>query len=202
MFGDVNKNAVILATAGVSNVVYRWKIDNGTLVSSAPDALVYSSLATTWGSYAEAQPTSGVAGADYFVNYTAEIALVSGSSNSRSNAFTTETAVVGTNHLAMDYFTFNNAKYLAIATFTNGNLKVGMSLFDVTNPSKIGLKSTDAGFSDFRVFKSTDELTATSNGNGVADVCTCYSDDRERVYVYTLLTNGGIMAHEFTKYAP
>lgn len=204
LYGDASQNAIITAPAGVSTVIYRWTIQNGAAVSSTPDPVTYQSITggTTWSFYAEAQPVSAVAGGDYFVNYPGEIALVSGAGNSRSTAFTTETSVVGEGHLAMDYFTFNHANYLALATFKSNATRAGLSLFDVTNPSKIGLKSTDAGFSDFRVFASTEELSATSNGNAVADVCTCYSGDGQRVYVYTLLTNGGIMAYEFTMYAP
>lgn len=203
IYGDIKGNAVIMATAGVSNVTYRWVISGGNLVSATPAALVYQSLAGTWGAYAEAQPVSDVVNGDYFVNYTAEIGLVSGSSNNRSGAFTTDTTVVGTGHLATEYFTFNNAKYLALGIFKGGGYSIlGMSLFDITNPAKLGLKPSDPGFTDFRVFKSAENMTGGNNGNGAADVVSCYSEDRERVCVYTLLTNGGIMAHEFTKYAP
>ncbi|MBO9198730.1 MULTISPECIES: DUF5018 domain-containing protein [Niastella] len=205
VYGDVTKNAVIAATAGVSNVVYTWKISNGVLVSNTPTVQIYSSMTGTWSFYAEAQPTGTTGNPDYFINYPAEIALVNGSSNSRSVAFTTEASVVGTLHLAMDYFPFNNANFLAVSTFKNVNsTKAGLSLFDVTKASNIGLTSNAAGFNSFRVFASDDanDLTAASNGNGVADVCWVYNDDRERVCVYMMLTNGGIVGYEFTKYAP
>jgi hypothetical protein len=207
VYGDVNKNAILSATAGVSNIIYNWQIANGTLVNNTPTPAAYQSVTggTTWSFYAEAQPASTTANGDYFVNYAGEIALVNGSSNSRAVAFTTETNVVGLNHMAMDYFTFNNAKYLAVMRFTNAaNSKAGMSLFDVTKTSNIGLTSTAVGFKDFRVFASPDpnDLTASANGNGAGDICAVLNDDRERVCVYMLLTNGGIMAYEFTKYAP
>lgn len=205
VYGDVNKNASIAATAGVSNITYSWRVANGTLVSNTPASLAYASITGTWSFYVEAQPVSVAANGDYFINYPAEIALVNGATNGRTTAFTTETSVVGTSHMSMDYFNFNNANYLAILTFKNGgSVKAGMSLFDVTNTSNISLTSTSAGFSSFRVFASqeADDLTATANGNGAADVASCYSADRERVYVYILLTNGGVAAYEFTKYAP
>jgi len=207
VYGDVNKNAILAATAGVSNVIYNWQVSNGTLVSNTPTPVAYGSVTggTTWSFYAEAQPTAVTANGNYFVNYTAEIALVNGTSNSRAVAFTTETSVVGLNHMAMDYFTFNNASFLAVMRFTNAtNSNAGMSLFDVTKTSNIGLTSTAVGFSDFRVFASpaANDLTASANGNGAGDICAVLNDDRERVCVYMLLTNGGIMAYEFTKYAP
>jgi hypothetical protein len=205
VYGDVNKNAILSATAGVSNISYNWQITNGTLVSNAPTPAAYSSLTGTWSFYAETQPTSVTAGGNYFVNYAAEIALVNGATNSRAAAFTTETAVVGLNHMSMDYFHFNNANYLAVMRFTNAtNSKAGMSLFDVTKTSNLSLTSAQAGFSDFRVFASADanDLTASANGNGAGDICAVLNDDRERVCVYMLLTNGGIVGYEFTKYAP
>ncbi|WP_207512542.1 DUF5018 domain-containing protein [Longitalea luteola] len=207
VYGDVNKNAVLAATAGVSNIVYNWRIENGVLVSNTPVPLAYQSVTggTTWSFYAEAQPVSTAANGNYFINYAAEIALVNGSGNSRAVAFTSESSVIGMNHMPMEYFHFNNANYLAIVRFTNGtSSKAGMSLFDVTKTSNIGLTSTAAGFNEFRVFASPDanDLTASANGNGAGDICSVYSEDRERVCVYMLLTNGGIMAYEFTKYAP
>ncbi|AEW01473.1 hypothetical protein A4D02_05640 [Niastella koreensis] len=207
VYGDVNKNAILDATAGVSNITYSWQVTNGTMVNNTPTPLAYQTMAggTTWSFYAEAQPASTTANGDYFVNYAGEIALVNGASNSRSVAFTSETAVIGLNHMAMDYFQFNNASFLAVQRFTNGtNSKAGFSLFDVTKSSNIGLTSTAAGFKDFRVFASPDanDITASANGNGAGDICTVLNDDRERVCVYMLLTNGGIMAYEFTKYAP
>lgn len=205
VYGDVNKNAILSATAGVSNITYNWQVANGTLVNNTPTPTPYSSVSGTWSFYAETQPTSVVANGNYFVNYATEIALVNGSSNSRAVAFTTETAVVGLNHMAMDYFHFNNANFLAVMRFTKAdNTKAGMSLFDVTKTSNLSLTSTQAGFSDFRVFASpeTNDLSANSNGNGAGDICAVLNDDRERVCVYVLLTNGGVMAYEFTKYAP
>ncbi len=40
--GDVNKNAVLAATAGVSNVVYNWQVVNGAVVNNTPAPIAYS----------------------------------------------------------------------------------------------------------------------------------------------------------------
>lgn len=201
LYGDLTKNAMISATAGVSNIVYNWKIENGAAISNTPVPRAYQS--GTWSFYAEAQPVSAAANGDYFVNYPAEIALVNGNSNSRSAAFTTETAVVGGSHMTMDYFHFNNANFLGIVTFNStAATSAGLSLFDVTQTSNISLPSSSADFPKFNVFVSPAKLTATANGNGAADICSRISDDRESMFVYVLLTNGGIMAYEFTKYSP
>ncbi|RXK82884.1 DUF5018 domain-containing protein [Filimonas effusa] len=201
LFGDLTKNAMVSATAGVSNIIYNWRVEGGAVASNTPAVAPYQS--GSWSFYAEAQPVSANAGGDYFVNYANEIALVNGSNNSRSVAFTTETAVVGGSHMAMDYFRFNNANFLGIVTFnSSAATSAGLSVFDVTNTSNIALTSSSADFSKFRVFASAAQLTATSNGNGSADICSCFSDDRESMFVYVMLTNGGVMAYEFTKYSP
>lgn len=206
VYGDLDGNAVIAVPAGVSNVFYKWTIENGAMKNGGiPEAVVYQTVAggATWPFYVEVQPISATVGGDYFVNYPAEIALVSGSSNQRMVAFSNEPAAVGSSHMTMDYIEFNNAKFLAMAPFLGGvNTKMGMSLFDITDQAKYTLAPSNPDFTKFRVFNSSQELTASANGNGAGDICAILSPDKERLFVYTLLTNGGIMAHEFTKYAP
>ncbi len=65
----------------------------------------------------------------------------------------------------------------------------------------MGLPPTDPNYSSLNVFTSP-TFTGTANGNGTADIAVGFSNNRERMQVYMLLTNGGIMAHEFTNYAP
>ncbi len=207
VYGDVNGNAVITATAGQANVFFKWTIENGVTnpSTSAPQMITYQSMTgpTPYPFYWEVQPVSAASNGNYFVNYPAEIALVNGGANQRILAFSNDPAAVGSSHMAMDYFEFNNAKYLASAPFLGGvNTRMGMSLYDVTDQSKFSLAPSNPEFSKFRVFNSAHELTASANGNGAGDICVILSSDKERVCVYTLLTNGGVMAHEFTKYAP
>lgn len=204
VYGDLSSAAVITATAGMSNVFYRWYVENGVLKSNTPEAVLYGSIVgANWGYYAEVQPTSANANGDYFVNYTGEIGLVSGASNQRLVGFSNDASVVGTNHGVMDYFSFNHANYLAIVAYQgNVTTRAKMYLFDVTNQARLAWTADNPNFSKFQVFKSSEELTASANGNAAADISIGFSQDKKRVQVYTLLTNGGIMAHEFTTYAP
>ncbi len=205
VYGDVNGNAVITATAGQANVFFKWTITNGVVSpsTSVPQTVTYQSIVGAAPFYWEVQPVSAAANGNYFVNYPAEIALVNGSTNQRILAFSNDAAAVGNSHMTMDYFEFNNAKYLASGPFYGSvNARMGMSLYDVTDQSKFSLAPNNPDFSKFRVFNSAHELTASANGNGAGDICVILSPDKERAYVYTLLTNGGVMAHEFTKYAP
>lgn len=205
IFGDLNHDAVIMATAGQSDVIYKWRVVNGALVSNDPEVIVYQTVAggatSKMGYYAEAQPVSADANTDYFVNYQFEVALVSGITNSRTAALTLGWPVVFTMPTA--YTTFNHAKYLAIVKFidTYSLNKIQTSLFDVTQQSRISMDPASADYSSFNVFNS-DAFSGTANGNGTADICIGYTDNKERMQVYTLLTNGGITAHEFTIYAP
>lgn len=205
IYGDLDKDAVIMAPAGQSTIIYKWRIVNGALVSNEPEVMNYQSIAgnasTYMGYYAEAQPISAAPNTDYFLNYQFEVALVNGATNTRTAALTLDPDVVFTMPTA--YGTFNNASYLAIVKYleTYDLNKVQMALFDVTSTSRINLPPSDPGYASFNVFTS-DLFTGTANANGTADICIGYSNNKERMQVYTLLTNGGIMAHEFTNYAP
>jgi hypothetical protein len=207
IFGDLDKDAVIMATVGQSKYIYKWVVRGGVVQSQTPTVVEYKSVtggaASFMGYYAEAQPISAADNADYFINYQFEIALVNGASNERVNAVSNEPSAYGIFHMPTDYARFNNANYLAIVKYmdTYDLNKVRMSLLDVTNPSNLSIPATDPRFTSLNVFNS-ELLTGTTNANGTADICIAFSPDKERMQVYMLLTNGGIMAHEFTKYAP
>lgn len=207
IFGDLDKDAVIMATVGQSKYIYKWIVRNGAVLNQTPTVVEYKSVtggaASFMGYYAEAQPISAADNADYFINYQFEIALVNGASNERTIAVSNEPSAYGVFHMPTDYAKFNNAAYLAIVKYmdTYDLNKVRMSLLDVTNPSNLSIPATDPRFSSLNVFNS-DLLTGAVNANGTADICIGFSPDKERMQVYMLLTNGGIMAHEFTKYAP
>lgn len=203
IYGDLAGDAVITATAGQSNIFYRWRVENGSLVSSTPEAVPYNSIINNiWAFYVEAQPISTAANGDYFINYPSEIALVSGATNTRVAAFNNDASVVGLNHNATDYIEFNNAKYLLSGTFTSGTTRMVIDIFDISDQSKYSLTPASSEFTKFKVFRSPQEITAASNGNGAGDVVGVVSEDGEIMHVYLLLTNGGVMAYEFTIYSP
>ena len=207
IYGDLDKDAVIMATVGQSKYIYKWVVRGGVVQSQTPTVVEYKSVtggsSTLMGYYAEAQPITADDNANYFINYQFEIALVNGATNERTIAVSNEPSAYGVFHMPTDYAKFNNAAYLAIVKYvdTYDLNKVRLSLLDVTNPSNLSIPATDPRFPSLNVFNS-DLLTGAVNGNGTADICIGFSPDKERMQVYMLLTNGGIMAHEFTKYAP
>ena len=206
IYGNLDGNAVIMAPAGVSNIIYKWRVNNGAVVSQVPEVINFPSLANgaaNFGFYAEAQPVSAEPNANYWINYQFDIALINGTSHQRIAAFANDPAISGIFHMPTAVVNFNNASYLAILKYveTYSLNKVHLSVFDVTNPSKIGTPFADPSFKNFNVFNS-EQLTAPDNGNGTGDVAVGFSDNNQRMRIYYLLTNGGVRAHEFTVYAP
>ncbi len=207
IFGDLDKDAIIMAPAGQSKIIYKWVVRNGAVVSQTPEVIEYKSVAggaaSFMGYYAEAQPVSAATNSDYFVNYQFEIALVDGNTNQRKIAVSNEPGAYGVFHMPTALADFNNAKYLAIVKYMESYdlNKVRMSLLDITNPDNLSIPAADPRFPTLNVFNS-DLLSGSVNGNGTADITVSYSADKERMQVYMLLTNGGILAQEFTKYAP
>ena len=207
VYGNVNTNAVIMSTGGQSTIIYKWRIVNGVLVNNTPEVLNYRSLvgaaASFMGYNADAQPTSTDANTNYFINYQFEIGLVNGVSQERTIGFANETAVFGVFHFATDYIEFNNAKYLAVQKLIDYNYnRAVLGIYDVTESSKISLSAADPRYPTFNIYNSETFLGANPNANGTGDVCIALSPDKERMQVYMLVTNGGIIAHEFTKYTP
>lgn len=208
IYGNLNGDAVITTVAGQSEIIYKWTLKNGAAVSQNPEVIKYMSVtggaASFMGYQADAQPVSTEANGNYFINYQFEIGLVNGVSNERMFGFNNSTTVFGIFHFATDYIEFNKAKYLAVQkfvkSFSYNNAVLG--LFDVTENSKLTLAPSDARYSTFNIYNSEEFLGANANANGTGDVTIGLSADRERMQVYMLLTNGGIIAHEFTKYAP
>ncbi|RYZ59658.1 MAG: DUF5018 domain-containing protein [Chitinophagaceae bacterium] len=207
IFGDLNDDAVIMAMAGQSSIIYKWIIENGVLRSNTPVIMDYQNVAggsaTKLGFYAEAQPISADPDTDFFLNYQFELALVDGKTYTKKNAFANETNILGLFHMPTALATFNNAKYMAIVKYVGSYdlNRVHMSLFDITDISKMSTPSNSPAYPSFNVFNS-EQLMGSTNGNGTGDITIAYSPDKERMQVYMLLTNGGILAQEFTKYQP
>lgn len=208
IYGNLNGDAVVTTTGGQSQIIYKWTLKNGIAVSQDPQVIKYESItggaASFMGFQADAQPVSTDPNGNYFINYQFEIALVNGVSNQNMFGFNNSTTVFGIFHFATDYIEFNNAKYLAIQkfvkSFSYNNAVLG--LFDVTENSKISLAPSDPRYNTFNIYNSEEFLGANANSNGTGDVTIGLSADKQRMQVYMLLTNGGIIAHEFTKYAP
>jgi len=206
VYGDLNSKAVIMVTIGNSKSIYRWRVENGNLISNTPELLEYQNVTGTttghMGFYPEAQPVSGEASANYFINYSGDVALVNGGTQQKIAGFSMTPNVVGTFRTGIGFAEFNNAKFLALVKYqANTVTRARLGVFDVTETAKITLPFTDTRYSTFSMYESED-FTTSGNPNSTSDICIGFSPDKERMQVYMLLTGGGILAQEFTKYAP
>lgn len=199
VIGDLNATAVIVAPIASTNSFYRWKVLNGVVVSTTPELVQMNSVPTSLGLQNMIQPLSVSSPSAYFASFQGGLRYMS-ETNNVLNTFDVEGAgYIG----SINYFEFNNAKFLAAThlslvgtTYDSGKLVV----YDVTNPLNYVLTSTSSNFKDLRIYSSEAFVSAT-NGNATSDIVFGKSNDGETMQVYLLLTNGGILAHEFTKYA-
>lgn len=199
VLGDLNSNAVIVAPIASTNSFYRWKVVNGVIVNSVPEFVQMNSVPATIGLQNMVQPLNTTTASPYFASFQGGLQYMSGT-NSVLNIFDVEGAgYIG----AINYFEFNNAKFLATSQlslvgsyYDSGKLVV----YDITDPSNYVLNSKSSNFNDLRIY-SSEPFISTINGNATSDVCFGKSSDGETMQVYLLLTNGGILAQEFTKYA-
>ncbi|MGO4288210.1 DUF5018 domain-containing protein [Chitinophaga sp. RAB17] len=208
IYGDLNKDAVIYATASLTNDVYKWRIRDGKIVNAAnapdvnaaPVISTYASGSGSFGYLADAVPTAVSFSGTYFLNYGSEIAMVNGGTNVRTAAFNDDAAGI-IFHAPSLYFRFNGANYFAILKYTSWSLNGGnIALFDVTDPAAVSMSPNNPAYGAFNVFNSEVINGAADNGNGTGDLCVSFSADRSSAYIYMVLTNVGIVGYELTTY--
>ena len=208
IYGDLNKDAVIYATASLTNDVYKWRIRDGKIVNAAntpdvnaaPVISTYASGSGSFGYLADAVPTAVSFSGTYFLNYGSEVAMVNGGTNARMSAFNGD-AAGNIFHAPSLYFQFNGANYLALLKYTSWSLNGGnIALFDVTDPAAVSMSPNNPAYGAFNVFNSEVINGAADNGNGTGDLCVSFSADRSSAYIYMVLTNVGIVGYELTTY--
>lgn len=225
IYGDLTKDAEIIATGGGgSHHFRRWVIRNGNLENNNPEKVTYESTTQFWDG-TEVQPvgvSTSTKKSNYFISLfgidgategTRGIQWADGASNTLLTQFNAYPSLNGVAQISLEYIRFNNANYLANIKFSNyswqnlyENVDASLCLFDVTKKSYYNLTPSDALFSKFLVFTSNLTLSVNPNNNprdgrGNADICYCLSEDGNSLYIYTVLTDGGVMAYQFTKYS-
>lgn len=199
IFGNLNSNAILTSAIAGTNSFYRWKIENGAIASSIPEMAQMNSVPTIIGLQNSIQPLGVTSSSNYFASFQGGLRYMSGNNNVLNTIDVEGTGYIG----SINYFEFNNAKFLAAAhlnvvgsSYDAGKLVV----YDISNPANYLLPATSSNFNDFRIY-SSEEFLSSINGNATSDVCFGKSADGETMQVYLLLTNGGILAQEFTKYS-
>jgi hypothetical protein len=196
IFGNLNGDAVIVSAIAATNSFYRWTLSNGAVVSATPEFVQMNGVPATIGLQNSIQPLGTSASANYFASFQGGLRYMNGTNNVVNIVDVEGADYVG----SINYFEFNNAKFLATtqlrSPFDAGKLVV----YDITNPANFVLTPLNSNFKDFRIY-SSELFTGSTNGNATSDVCFGKSADGETMQVYMLLTNGGILAQEFTKYS-
>lgn len=195
--GNINGNAVIMAPMSATNKVYSWYIQNGQVTSSSPHVYTYSEM-DSWSYLCKAEPT-GVQPNDRFFliePMTPEVAWIEGGNVVKMNTD-------NFSWLAADgtYFEFNGADYLAVIDMAD-NYDTQFKVFDVSDQSKFTMSPDESGYSEFNVFTSDKMSVGTDNLNATSDIVAEQTPEGNSVYVYMLVTNGGIAKYELTNMDP
>lgn len=195
--GDINGDAVIKAPMSATNEVYSWYIENGQVTADSPHIYTYSEM-DSWSYLCKAEPT-GVNADDHFFliePMTPEVAWVEGGNVVKMNTD-------NFSWLAADgtYFEFNGAEYLSVIDMAD-NYDTQFKLFDVSDQSKFAMSPAESGYSEFNVFNSDKMAVGTDNLNATSDFVVEHTSDGKSVYVYMLVTNGGIAKYELTNMDP
>ncbi len=225
IYGDLTKDAEIIATGGGgSHHFRRWVIRNGVIESNTPEKVVYESSLQFWDG-TEIQPvevSSTGKTSNYFISLfgvdgaaegTRGIQWADGATNTLISQFKAYPSLNGVAQISLEYIHFNNANLLANIKISNHNWQAGyeevsanLCLFDVTNKAYYSLAPGDNHFNEFLLFNSEETLTVNPhndprNGRGNADICYSISEDGNNLYIYMILTDGGVLAYQFTKYS-
>ncbi len=195
--GNINKHAIITVPMSFTNKVYRWVIDNGQVTSDSPHIYTYSPM-ESWTWLCKAEPTGPNLNDPFFlvepmskvVSWIEDGSVVSMSKDN-----------FGWLSADARYFEFNNANYLAVVDVAE-NYDTQFKVFDVTDKADFTKAPGDQGYGDFNVFTSDKISCNTDNLNATTDVVTEMAANGKSIYVYMLVTNGGIAKYELTNMDP
>jgi len=200
IYGDLKGDALIMATVSVTDVTYIWEVRGGVITDPTPKYVKYlPANGASMGYIFESQPLSIHADGQFIINSQNDLSLVDGSGN-RVAKMEFNSGVLFKN--ATFVIEFNNARYMFLNEFWwSYNSVIYMGVYDITSLARISTPLNAPNYNEFQVYKS-ETLTGGTNGNSTSDITVVTSHDGDRMQAYMLLTNGGIMAHEFTNYKP
>ncbi|GAA4826989.1 DUF5018 domain-containing protein [Algivirga pacifica] len=201
--GDLAGDAVIYAPVSMTNIILRWTVKSGELVSETPDKIAYefSNGRTNWEMTVGVEPVGATDQDDILVNSTFEVGLADATGKVKHVFSTSE--VSGANE--MSTFEFNGAKFVAFfqSGWTQGAL---MRVVDITNPEMIEAtveERQEAGYNYMPFVSDWVPLKAgVSNVNGTGDIVITVDEENEVAQAYLLGTNAGVQAFELSRIAP
>jgi hypothetical protein len=205
--GSLNSNAIITAPILAAGQKFaRWTVVNGALASQTPEIVTMTGLAKGWTTNADLIYTSATdVTSDYFVASYSDntFAWVKGTTNAVSKSLD----VISTNYIpnAVDYTTFNNAKYVTLNWVNSFNWGAADAvwLMDVSNndnfAGNLETKTCKAVVweNDRDKYGAKGVTPLVVNGNGTGDVALKVSTDGYYMYLYFMFTNGYVVGYQF-----
>lgn len=202
--GDVTGDAIITSAASSTKSFYRWEIQGGEIVSQTPTLITIDGIAGNHlGFVPEIQYINPSVNSNYLLGYQSDFSYINGTTHNQINAVSLLNRGNTTFMNALAVAKFNNASYVFLGRyFANYDLnRMGLSMFDITNPQMLGTQTSSSQYPLFNVFNS-ETLMSTVTTSGTGDIAVGYSHDGDRMQVYMLHSGYGIWAHEFTVYSP
>ncbi|MDR2283614.1 MAG: DUF5018 domain-containing protein [Sphingobacterium sp.] len=203
--GDLNGNAIITSPVSRTKSFYRWDIKNGVLTSQVPTLVTMSGFTgSNIGYYPEVHYLNPTTTSNYLLGQQNDFSYMDGLTNNQLNAVSLQNRSNTTFMNAVGLGRFNNATYAFLGRyFSNYTLRrMGLSMFDITNPAMFSTLNTSSQYLAFNVFNSEILISPLSTtGPGTGDIAVGYSHGGDRMQVYMLHTGYGIWAHEFTVYS-
>lgn len=207
--GDIDGDAQILILMGGNNKEenrsLRFSVKGGVITNAThPEIVAGEGVSYTW--RGKSIPLTTSDNTPFIVaSGGTERGIVYMDENRKSYKFVADGGSSFYNYavLSIGYGEFNHARYMFAAS---GNWQYQFKIlgFDITDPYLIPIDNDDDDYyTKFNVFTSEPNLLQYSSGenaNATADVTTKLSEDGNSLYVYMLVTDGGIMAYELTKY--
>lgn len=149
--------------------IYYWELQDGELVTPAdqPNMLRYGPAGGNWPSVPAVQRASLDDASDHYIAYNkwTNAYAIDDEHKAHFNIFTsamevTELNIANHEHriLGFNVFDCDADKYLALYDMTADAYAGGaasLKVFDITDPAKMELAPTDAGYNDFRLFAGT-----------------------------------------------
>lgn len=205
--GSLNNNAIITAPILAAGQKFaRWTVVNGALTSETPEIITMTGLVKGWTTNCDIVYTSGAdVNSDYFVASYSDctFAWVNGTTNTVRKSLD----AISSNYIpnAVDYVTFNNAKYTTLNWVNSFNWGAADAvwLLDVSSDDNFaGNLETNTcksvvWESDRDKYGAKGVTPLVANGNGTGDVALKVSDDGYYMYLYFMFTNGYVVGYQF-----
>lgn len=195
--GDLDKDAIITSTVEKSSNVLYWTVQNGVLTSQEPQVFVADPTQVLWTTLADAVALDANLDKGMYIARNGTLSVLGyfdkdGRAVAKYDLLggSLDPAVFRTQ--ALSYSTFNGAKYLAVGSQQGPSAMQSMVL-DVTKPSNLTLGPNSQGVVAYR----GPDIVTTVNTNATADIHLKLSEDKSTMTLYSLGTNGRIMAVQF-----